>query len=133
MADRALHIPKKITSENLEKMNECASLFIGKHNFKAFKASGSSVNDTVRTVSDAFVKRYGDEIIYSVRADGFLYNMVRIMVGTLIDLSGGQISEDNVRKALITGERSLLGFTAPSCGLYLNRVIYPEIINWKAE
>lgn len=101
-----------------------AKQFIGEYDFSAFCAAGSSTRDNVRNVLDAGVTRMGDEVIFTVRANGFLYNMVRIMVGTLLDISCGKIEQDTVRDIILSGERSRAGATAKACGLYLNRVFY---------
>lgn len=126
-------LPLSIDSSGVDIMQKCATEFVGKHDFAAFMASGSDVVDTVRTVKAARVEKTDDEILFYVSADGFLYNMVRIMTGTLIDAAAGRISPEDIRRAIATGDRSLLGRTAPACGLYLNRVIYEKELNWKAE
>lgn len=133
LADRALHIPSPIDEDALRKMTVCAAEFVGTHDFRAFMASGSDITDTTRTVYSSAVERIGDMITFTVSADGFLYNMVRIMTGTLIDASRGKIDIADIRTALCDGERSHLGFTAPACGLYLDRVDYPAPIIWKAD
>lgn len=127
------HLPLRIDSVGFNKMQECAVEFIGKHDFKSFMASGSDVVDTVRTVKSTRIEKNGDEILFYVSADGFLYNMVRIMTGTLIDAAIGRITPEDIRSAIVAGDRSLLGRTAPACGLYLNRVIYEKELNWKVE
>ena len=112
-------------------MNRTASLFIGTHDFSAFCASGSDVQDRVRTVRLACVKREGDLFSFLVEADGFLYNMVRIMVGSLLDVQTGQRRDTQILEALNTGNRSLAGFTAPAHGLFLEEVFYPEgVFEW---
>ena len=109
-----------------EKMlNICAADYIGTHDFAAFCASGSSVLSTVRTVTDLEVTRQGSNVTMRVRADGFLYNMVRIMVGTLLDISQGKIGRDEIPSILLSCDRERAGVTAPPQGLYLNRVFYP--------
>ena len=120
---RAWHV---LTPLDDKKMNEAAKAFIGTYDFSAFMASGSSVSDTVRTVTDASVIRNGTQVIFSVSANGFLYNMVRIMAGTLHDVSVGKIAPDEIKSIVLSGERKNAGITAPPDGLYLSRVIYPE-------
>ena len=105
-------------------LNSQAQCFKGTHDFKAFCASGSSVESTVRTVSSAGVTRDGDMVIFRVEADGFLYNMVRIMVGTLLDISAGKIPPDKIPVIIASGSRDLAGATAPPEGLCLNRINY---------
>ncbi len=107
-----------------ELLNEQAQGFVGTHDFKAFCASGSSVQSTVRTVKSFRVTRDGENVIMSVRADGFLYNMVRIMVGTLTDITLGRIKPDTIPEIIASCERKKAGVTAPPQGLYLNRVYY---------
>jgi len=107
-----------------ELMNKAAKQFIGRYDFAGFCSSGSSVQDTVRTVSDCYVKRCGRNIEFGITADGFLYNMVRIIVGTLIDVSDGRIDADSIRDIIISKQRDLAGQTAPAHGLYLNKVNY---------
>ena len=126
LADRALYYPRKL---DIEAMRKAIPYFIGKHDFKAFMASGSDIADTVRTITDLRVEAEGDQVAVYVSADGFLYNMVRIIVGTLLEISEGKISLERLEKAIGTGERSLAGRTAPAEGLYLNRVfLNPEAL-----
>ncbi len=125
LADRALYYHKKL---NLEKMREVIPYIVGKHDFRAFMASGSDIVDTVRTVTDLRIERDGDQIRIYVSADGFLYNMVRIIVGTLLEISEGRISLEQLAKAIESGDRGLAGRTAPAEGLYLNRVfLKPDV------
>jgi len=105
-------------------MNEVAQLFLGTHDFSAFCSVGSSVEDKVRTIRRSEVKREGDSVFYTVEADGFLYNMVRILVGTILDVTAGRLSLESVKCALETGDRKCAGATAPACGLYLDEVWY---------
>ena len=110
-----------------EKMlNEAASAFVGTFDYRGFCSSGSSVADTVRTVKKASVERQGDLVIFRVEADGFLYNMVRIMTGTLINISQGKIKKESLRDIILSGSREAAGVTAPPQGLYLNKVRYKE-------
>lgn len=98
--------------------------FIGTHCFDSFCASGSSVESTVRTVMNAEVERDGDMVIFRVEADGFLYNMVRIMAGTLIDISRGKLPPDSIGAIIEARNRFAAGCTAPARGLYLNKIHY---------
>ena len=109
-----------------ELMNKAAINFIGKYDFASFCSTGSSVVDTVRTVTDAKVERDGDILKFTVSADGFLYNMVRIMTGTLVNVSENKIGPDDIKKIILSKDRSLAGITAPPQGLYLNRVLYEK-------
>ena len=123
LADRALYYPRKL---DLEAMREAAPIFIGTHDFRAFMSSGSEIADTVRTVTDLRIESDGDAVRIYVSADGFLYNMVRIIVGTLLEVSEGKISSERLKRAVDGGDRSLAGRTAPAEGLYLNRVFLAE-------
>ncbi len=117
----ALHIRMPL---DLARLNKTAQLFLGTHDFSAFCSAGSSVEDKIRTVSHSAVSRQGDMVCYTVEADGFLYNMVRIFVGTLLDVQAGRLTEDDVRRALATGDRQAAGVTAPPWGLCLEEVWY---------
>ena len=106
------------------RLNKTASLFLGTHDFSAFCAAGSSVQDKVRTVHRSEVARSGEHLTYTVEADGFLYNMVRIFVGTLVDEHNGKLTTDDIRCALENGTRQTAGATAPPQGLFLEEVRY---------
>ncbi len=122
--DRAWQIQRKITEEGLCRMQKAAKHFVGKNDFSAFMSAGSDVTDTVRNVFDFSVERNGDEVVFKVSADGFLYNMVRIMVGTLVQVAFCNIEPDEIESIIKKGERYGAGMTAPPEGLYLNRVFY---------
>lgn len=107
-------------------MDRAAKFYVGEHDFSAFCASGSSAHTTVRTVTDASVTREGDMVLFHVSANGFLYNMVRIMAGTLIYISNGKISIGDLPAIVDGGARKAAGYTVPAHGLYLNRVFYEE-------
>ena len=107
-------------------MDEWAKRFVGTYDFAAFCAAGSSVSDTVRTVTACSVERDGDMITVSVSADGFLYNMVRIIVGTLLDIAFGKLTPDDITAALQSGRREQAGATAPAKGLCLQTVFYAD-------
>jgi len=109
---------------NLTLANEYCDLLKGKHNFEAFSSINRTVVDTVRTVSECYIDINDNILDFYVKADGFLYNMVRIMVGTLLEYSSGKISREDIAKAFSTGDRTLLGATAPPQGLYLEKVFY---------
>ncbi len=119
--NRAFMYPKHLDTV---KMQNAANYFVGKHDFKAFMSSGSDVVDTVRNIKYFNVSRAGNLIKINVAADGFLYNMVRILVGTLIDASIGRIDENSISDIINEKKRERAGFTAPAQGLYLNKVIY---------
>lgn len=106
-------------------MLQGARLLIGTHDFKGFMSSGSSVEDTVRTIKKLDIINKDNSIYIHIEGDGFLYNMVRIIAGTLIEIGTGKRSLEQLKKALETKERTLAGHTAPPQGLFLNKVFYP--------
>lgn len=105
-------------------LNKEAKAFIGTYDYSGFCSSNSDVGDTVRTVKNFEVYRKDDIIYFKVEADGFLYNMVRIMVGTLLFINEGKIKEGALREIIESKNRRLAGKTAPPDGLYLNKVNY---------
>lgn len=108
---------------NIDAMREAARVIVGKHDFAAFCASGSSVEDTVRTVYDLRIEAGEGHVYIYVSADGFLYNMVRIIVGTLVNIGAGK-SPLSIVEILDSLDRSKAGPTAPAHGLFLNKVFY---------
>lgn len=121
MAGKAMHYKYPLDERLLDTQ---AKDYIGKHDFISFRASGATVKTTERTVLYAGVERYDDLVMFRVCADGFLYNMVRIMVGTLIYISEGKIAKDSIPDVIAGKDRLLAGKTAEACGLYLNKVNY---------
>ncbi len=121
---RAWFLSRPITNEGLERMIKAAEQFIGRWDFSAFMSEGSDVEDTVRNVTSLSINRVGDLIEIRISADGFLYNMVRIIVGTLTEVAFGRIFPDEIREIIASCDRSRAGMTAPAEGLYLNKVIY---------
>ena len=109
-----------------EKMRRELTALIGTHDFAAFAASGSVVKDTVRTIYSASLTRRGDELELLVEGSGFLYNMVRIIAGTLISVGAGRLEEGAFARAIQSGNRLDLGVTAPAHGLTLMEVYYRE-------
>ncbi len=105
-------------------MAQAAAYLEGTHDFAAFCAVGSDVADTVRTVQFARVRRAGEDITFHVSADGYLYNMVRIMVGTLVEAGAGRMPPQQMRQVLAGRDRAAAGDTAPPQGLFLYRVHY---------
>ncbi len=101
-----------------------AKQFTGTHDFSAFCASGSSVEDKVRTVYSFDVERKDKLVEFRIRANGYLYNMVRIAVGTLIDISAGKIPADSIPGIISSLDRERAGQTAKAKGLFLSKVIY---------
>lgn len=107
-----------------KKMQAEADALLGTHDFAAFAASGSVVKDTVRTIWRAEVRRNGHEVSLIVEGNGFLYNMVRIIAGTLRDIGSGKLEPGALKRAIETGDRLDLGVTAPAHGLTLMEVFY---------
>lgn len=120
----ALEYGREISDETIEKMTQGAQFFVGTHNFDAFMSVGSQIEDTKRTVYEARVERNGDLVEFTVVADGFLYNMVRIMVGTLLWIDSGKIQPQDILKIIESRKREQAGFTAPGEGLYLKKIYY---------
>ena len=118
---RALYYPYSLDEKLI---NDNSKDFIGTHDFSAFCASGSSVEDKVRSVFSASFEKNGELASFKICADGFLYNMVRIIVGTLLDINSGKLPSGSVPEIINSLDRSRAGFTADGCGLYLNKVIY---------
>ena len=121
---RAYQVPVRITDDDLARMNEAASYFVGTHDFSAFRAVGSKVTDPHRTVFSASVTREDDLISFRVAANGFLYHMVRIMAGTLLEVGAGKRTPEQVKALLEDPTSGIAGMTAPAEGLYLIRVTY---------
>ena len=121
---RAWFLSRPVSDEGLSLMREAAGHFIGRQDFSAFMSEGSDVEDTVREIYALSVERSGDLIEIRISADGFLYNMVRIIVGTLTEVAFGRISPDAIPNIIASRDRTSAGMTAPADGLYLNRVIY---------
>ncbi len=111
-------------SLDLEKMQEAASYMVGEKDFVAFMASGSSAKTTVRNLKKVEVVKEGDLFTITATANGFLYNMVRIIVGTLVYVGNGKLTPKEVKHILESGDRRLGGVTAPPQGLILEEVVY---------
>lgn len=120
----ALHYRYPIDAEVL---NQEAQAFVGKHDFTSFcTLDKREKGDFTRTVKYFRVERDGDLVTFTVAADGFLYNMVRIMVGTLLAVSQGRLPYNSLGDIINAEDRKAAGPTAPACGLYLNKVFYEE-------
>ena len=107
-------------------MDRAAKQFVGTHDFRAVRSVGTETRTTVRTVHYCDVTRDGDVIELKVCADGFLYNMVRAIVGTCVYAAEGKLSPDDIPAILASGNRTLAGPTAPPDGLYMSRLWYDE-------
>lgn len=117
----ALHYPYKV---NVEKMQEAANHMIGEHDFACFCAVGSQVKDTVRKIYSIDIKREGDRVFVDVCGNGFLYNMVRIIIGTLLYVNEGKISPDKISDIIRGKDRKSAGPTVPPQGLTMLSIIY---------
>ncbi len=124
--NRSAHVPKHLDEGAILRMNEAAGALLGTQDFAAYMAQGSKIVDTVRTITRAEVFREGDAVIFRVAANGFLYNMVRILAGTLLMVGQGKLTGEDVKRITESRDRTQAGATMPACGLYLNRVSYPE-------
>lgn len=111
---------------DFEKMKTASKFLVGKHNFKAFSSADTSVQNFEREIYDIRLSKRGRQVKFEVTGNGFLYNMVRIIVGTLLDIGRGRLDSDCIKKAFETLDRSLLGKTVEPNGLYLKCVKYEE-------
>jgi tRNA pseudouridine38-40 synthase len=122
LAGRVWHVP---TPLSLHRLNEAAGLFAGTHNFKAFCASGHNVKSFERTILSSHWTTGGqDMLLYDVVGNGFLYNMVRILVGTMVDAVMGRFTTEQLLALLSEGDRTKAGKTAPASGLCMMAVLY---------
>ncbi len=109
---------------NLEKIQMACGYFLGTHDFSAFKKKGGTVRSPIRTISEMTAVQKGKFIKFSVTGNGFLYNMVRIMVGTLLEVGVGRFKPEDVKYILESGDRAKAGEPAPAKGLCLEKVFY---------
>lgn len=117
----ALHVHYPL---DVQKMREAANMFLGTHDFLAYKAANSTISSTVRSIYRSEWEVDGSMLYYHVTGSGFLYNMVRIMAGTMIDIGLGRIDVSKIEDSFIKKDRHDLGITAPAKGLTLMRVEY---------
>ena len=109
---------------NVEQMRAAAQLFIGEHDFGGFCSAGSQVKSTVRCIYDIKILKNGEDIKIQITGNGFLYNMVRIIAGTLIEVGMGRREIETVKQAIDRKDRKLAGPTAPARGLVLLKIVY---------
>ena len=109
---------------NVAGMRRAARVLSGRHDFAAFRASGSSIKDNRRTVGTVSIKRQGKKVVFEIEADGFLKYMVRNIVGTLVEVGRGRMTEEAFLRVLKGRDRKKAGATAPACGLYLVDIHY---------
>jgi tRNA pseudouridine38-40 synthase len=124
-AKRAFHVSAQL---DVEAMRAAALALIGEHDFAAFCAVESRARGTIRNVHALEVQRNGDFLDVVITADSFVHNMVRIIVGTLIEVGRGRRTAPSVEAVLKAGERARAGFTAPPHGLYLEKVEFSNRI-----
>ena len=107
-----------------KRLDAAAKVFIGQHDFKSMCCADCDKQNTVRTIFSFDVRREGELVKFRVSGDGFLYNMVRIMVGTLLFVNEGKLKESQLGEILQSRDRTKAGRTVPPQGLYLNKVFY---------
>lgn len=115
------HFKMKLDFESMEK---CVLYFKGEHDFKGFMSRGSNVKNTIRKIYKSEIYKTGDIIVYNIEGNGFLYNMVRIIVGTLIMVGQGKIKPYDIPYIIKSGDRELSGFVSDAKGLTLKKVCY---------
>jgi tRNA pseudouridine38-40 synthase len=118
---RACFYPNRL---DIDRMARAAQAFVGTHDFAAVRSVGTETKTTVRTIYWCNVQKQGDLITVAVCANGFLYNMVRAIVGTLVYASYGKLEPEDIPRLLELGDRRLTGPTMPPQGLYMHRVWY---------
>lgn len=117
------HVPQPL---DLGRMQTALPALLGTHDFAAFQAAGGTAKTTVRTIYDALLEKNGEDITLTIRGNAFLYNMVRIIAGTLMEIGMGRLETDAFARAIETGDRLKLGITAPAAGLELSEVYYDD-------
>lgn len=110
---------------NVEAMQQAAGCLVGAHDFKSFASSGDKRQSSVRTILDCSVSRQSEYVYIDVEADGFLYNMVRNIVGTLVEIGRGRWPWNKIEAILSARDRTVAGPLAPACGLCLMEIHYP--------
>ena len=130
LKNRACFYPSPLDAE---RMKQAAEKFVGTHDFKAVRSVGTETKTTVRTVYWCNIERSGNVITMSICADGFLYNMVRAIMGTLVYVGLGKLEPNSIPSLLDAGDRCLTGPTMPPQGLYMSRVWYEGIVGEMME
>ncbi len=115
------HVPQLL---NVEAMQEAANYLVGEHDFSSFKSSGTSSKSSVRIIYDAKVLKEQERVVIMLTGNGFLYNMVRIISGTLVEIGKGEKQPEEMKNILEAKDRSLAGKTLPAQGLFLMGVSY---------
>ena len=119
--NRVYHVPQVLDFDNMEK---AIYFFLGKHDFASFQSTGSAAKTSVRTIKNVLIKEDIHTITIEVVGDGFLYNMVRIMAGTLVEVGLGKITAESLPDIINSLDRRKAGKTAPAHALYLLEVLY---------
>ena len=109
---------------DVDEMRKACKYFIGNHDFRAFMSPGSSIKTTTRNITELYIEQKKDKIKVFISADGFLYNMVRIIVGTLIKVGNGKLKAEEIEGIIIEGNRKRSGMCVPPNGLILEKVFY---------
>ena len=117
----AYHVPYSLDHD---KMNKALKCFIGTHDFASFMASNSSIDNTIRTINVGSLCKKDDLLVFTIEGNGFLYNMIRIMVGTMVEVGRGRLEVYHIPNILKSKDRRMAGPTAPPQGLYLEKVYY---------
>ncbi len=130
LENRVCFYPQRL---DLSRMQAAAQAFEGTHDFRAVRSLGTETKTTVRTVHWCRAEKNGDLITVSICADGFLYNMCRAMVGTMVYASYGKLEPEDIPALLAAGDRRLTGPTMPPQGLYLNRIWYEGVVGEMME
>ena len=125
----ALHVHQSL---DMQKMNSAAKALLGEHDFAAFKSVGTELQSTVRTIYTSNWTQDGCFMYYDICGSGFMYNMVRILVGTMIAVGKGYLPENAIENALKVCRRDAAGDTAPAHGLMMTRVEYPDFDTYTA-
>lgn len=120
------YVYQYVSGLDIEAMREACKHFVGKHDFEAFKSQGSSVQTSVRTVTDLHIETEGQLIKIYISADGFLYNMVRIIAGTLLKVGARKIKPDEIPGIILSKDRKRAGKCAPAKGLCLEKVFFEK-------
>ena len=113
---------------DIDRMKKAAAYLLGEHDFKAFCGNKHMKKSTVRTIFSIDIEKTGADIVISYTGDGFLQNMIRIITGTLIEVGDGRKNPDAVMEILASKDRAQAGYTAPACGLSLERVDYGKVV-----
>lgn len=111
---------------DVEQMKKAAAYLVGEHDFTSFCTKKEEVINCVRTIYSLDIEKNGDQIVFRIRGNGFLYNMVRIITGTLLRVGGGLIKPEQIPEILAAQDRSAAAETAPAHGLKLVKIEYPD-------